>query len=418
MYRVLNRNRRATGVAASARWLYFVWCVWFSAAPSLPCQGAQIGAAAQAARPAPITEQEASDFADALTEVAQKGDIEGYNALIDWNGILDKATAVPKSPALESARADFRKGGIAELQRSGGMISRINADIKKGGSYKCLRVDVKDMAPYVIFRLKLPTGGGVNYHQLFLDRNPQGKVIASDMFVFLSAERISETFRRGWLPVAKQQLKTSAEKLNTPQEPFLASLDDFKKLTELVSKEKFADALAIYRKLPESVQKDKNTLLIRLRAAQGVSDVEYSEVLDDFRKYYPDDVALDFLLIDSYTIRKKYDLALKCVERTNKNVGGDPMLLVMQANLLVLLKRFPEARKSVESAILEEPDLSEAHAAGLDISLGDQNFDETVKYLTSLEKQFGYKWKDLREVPVFEEFVKSPQYREWVETQK
>lgn len=384
----------------------------------LPHASAQIGAAAQAAKPAAITEQEASEFADALTDVAKNGDIDGYNTLLDWEGIIDRATALPKNPELEQARADFKRGGMAELKRSGGMISRINADIKKGGSYKCLRISVDGKEPYVIFRLKLPRGGGVNYHQLFLERNLDGKVIANDMFVFLSAERISETFHRSWIPVAKEQLKTTDQKRNTETEPLIAKLNDFKKFTDLVGKEKFAEALKVYREFPEALQKDKNALLIRLRAAQAVSETEYSEVLDDFRKFYPDDIALDFLLIDSYTIRKQFALALKCVERTNKNVGGDPMLLVMQANLLVLLKQFPEARKSVESAILAEPDLSEAYAAGLDVSLGDQNFDETVKYLTVLEKQFGYKWKDLREVPVFEEFVKSPQFREWVETQK
>lgn len=38
--------------------------------------------------------------------------------------------------------------------------------------------------------------------------------------------------------------------------------------------------------------------------------------------------------------------------------------------------------------------------------------------LTILEKQFGLEWKDLREVPVFADFVKSPQYAKWAETQK
>ncbi|MDB5338787.1 MAG: hypothetical protein JWN70_4406 [Planctomycetaceae bacterium] len=392
--------------------------VLFAAVFELPRLPAQFGAVAQPAKPAPITVEEASEFADALTNAAQKSDVEAYNSLLDWSGIIDRATALPKSAELKKSRENFKRGSFAAMKGSGGIAGKIADDIKKGGTYKCLRINVDGKEPYVLFRFKASNASGVNYHQLFLDRNPDGKTIASDMFVFLTAERLSETFRRSWLPVARERLKTSLEKGDSEVEPLIAKMDELTKFLDLVRKQNFVDAMKIYRALPESLQKDKNTLLIRLKAAQAVSETEYAECLDDFRKFHPDDIALDFLLIDSHVIRKQFDLALKCVERTNKNVGGDAMLLVMQANLLIQLKRFPDARKSVESAILAEPDLSEAYAAGLDVSLGDQNFDETVKYLTVLEKQFGYQWKDLREIGLFEEFVKSPQYRKWAQTQK
>ena len=168
----------------------------------------------------------------------------------------------------------------------------------------------------------------------------------------------------------------------------------------------------------ESVRREKNILLIRLLAAQNVSDEEYMKSIDDFRKYYPQDPALDFILIDQLILRKDYDKALGCVDRTMESLGKDSALLTTRANILLLQEKVPEALEEIKKAMAAEPDLVDPYSAALDISIAARDNDETASLLTVLETKFGYEWKDLKEVPVFEDFVKSPQFEKWVKTQK
>lgn len=159
------------------------------------------------------------------------------------------------------------------------------------------------------------------------------------------------------------------------------------KFQDFINRERPVEALEEYQKFPEAVRRDKSMLILRMRAAQMVSSEEYAACIEDFRKYHPNDAALDFLLVGHYSLRKEYAEALKCLDRVNLNVGGDSMLLAQRANLLALLEKFDEARKAIQDAIAAEPDVSDPYMAGLDVSVVAKEFDDTVKYLNILEKR-------------------------------
>ena len=92
--------------------------------------------------------------------------------------------------------------------------------------------------------------------------------------------------------------------------------------------------------------------------------------------------------------------------------------MTTRANILLLQEKVPEALEEIKKAMAAEPDLVDPYSAALDISIAARDNDETASLLTVLETKFGYEWKDLKEVPVFEDFVKSPQFEKWVKTQK
>jgi tetratricopeptide (TPR) repeat protein len=253
---------------------------------------------------------------------------------------------------------------------------------------------------------------------MLLARRSTGQVVVKDLYILLSAENLSDVLKRGWLPIAKQLSKSTAEKFLTTTEPLVANLEQVQKMIELAAQQKHVEAVAVYDALPETVRRDKTLLMLRLRSAQAVSEEEYSKAIQDFRKYHPNDVALDFVLIDGYTLLKQYDEALQCVIRVNDSIGGDAGLLVKKSGALLLLNKVPEARKALEEAIIREPDYYDAYAQGLDVALADDNSDETVKYLTILETKFKMTFNNLREVEPFAKFVKSEQYRKWAEGRK
>ncbi len=408
-------SQMATAVTTSTKLWIVIAVVATGTAIHLPRLSAQTDATARKAKVQAITETEARALADSLEAAALEGNVKAFSNLIDWKAIIDRATALPESQAIDKSRSEFRKSALDRATRSG-LAASISTAIRQGGTYKCVRINVTDKTPYVMFRLALGKQAGLNYHKLLLARNTEGHVVVDDLYVFISAELMSGTLQRAWRTVANQMLKTNAEKAALGPDPFLANSENIQKVTGLVRLERFPEALKAYNELPAVVRQDKSLLIIRLRAAQAISEEEYAKGIADFRKFHPNDVALDFILIDGYVMLKQYDLALKCVDSVDKSVGGDAAMLVKRAAVLLLLKRVPEARQAVEDAIAAEPDYYDAYTTGADVSLAEKNFDETVKYLTILETKFEVVWPDLRNVPVFAEFVKSDQYRKWAAT--
>ena len=141
--------------------------------------------------------------------------------MLDWGAIVDIATRNPDVPELKLQRESFKKGVMRTVKRGEGMAFQIIAAIKKGGSYKVLRVNVKENEAYVIIRFILPGGSGLNYHQFFISRTAAGRVVASDLYVFLIAERISDTVARHWRRLAAEELKSVAARAIAPPTHFM-----------------------------------------------------------------------------------------------------------------------------------------------------------------------------------------------------
>jgi tetratricopeptide (TPR) repeat protein len=365
---------------------------------------------------APITEQEATAFAAALAEAVGESNCEPFLQLVDWERIFDRATAVPALPELEEQRQHFKAQGLARVRRDGAIHEGLYGAVQQGASYKPLRIGLSIDNSSVLFRLNLPHGGGLNYHQYTLVRNRDGGVVADDVFVFLDAESLSHSFRRAWLPIAKVALKESCGEFAEPDDAFLIHVDDVLTMNALVDDGRHVEALELYRSFPEALRTNRSLMANALTAAQGVSDEDYTQVINEFRRMYPYEPALDLMLMDGYALRKKYGMALRCVERLNKLVGGDPLLSAKRAACLLQLGRIPEAREAIEKAIREDPDEIDGYSIGLDVALAERNFDDVVRHLMILEACFGFQWGDLEESYDFSEFVESPQYEAWLTT--
>lgn len=382
-----------------------------------PCLSGEDKPAPAASAAKPIIEAEARGFADALTETILKGDYEQYIKLVDWQGIVNKASAAPKSDSLNEVRSRFRSPRESDQTFLKKYINRYRSLVKAGGSFKCVQSSVTAERPFLMFRAMGPSGQGLHYVKLLLVRDSKGEIVVDDMYLFETAELVSQTLRRGWMLIVKEEFNKTGEKLPAADDP-TAGLESIVRMTLLKRMNKHAEVVEVYRGLSESAQSDKNVLQFTLTSAAKVSAAQYASIVNDYRRYHPDDVALDFLLIDGYRFWKQFDTALTCVERVIKQVGNDAMLLVKRAELQRQLKQLSNARKSVAAAIELEPDLFDPYAEGFFISLADQSFDETVKYLTILEKRFGYQASDLSAIPGYSAFMKSDQFREWEKGRK
>jgi tetratricopeptide (TPR) repeat protein len=356
-----------------------------------------------------ITQKEADEFGKALEAATAAGDYATVNRLIDWSEFVDRATRTPNLPELKGLRKAYRDGVLGALQTGNQFFAKFNDVIKSGGSYAFLRAEVNGKEPFVQFRLKMVNNSGLNYHRLYLIRHPDGTVAAGDMFVLLSGERMSETFSHTWLPLAAKTIREQAKGTTELD----VELEIGQKIIELNSQGKHKEVLEIYKKAPESTRRNKAILLPCLLAAQNVSNDDYAAMIDTFRKFYPDNPSLDFILIDGYVLKKNYDESLACVDRTMKLMGVDAALLVTRANLLLLAGKSPQAMADIRKAIALEPDSSDPYSAGVDVALAAQDHAATLEFLTALEKKFGLEFLDLAASESFAGFVKSPQFKTW-----
>ena len=234
----------------------------------------------------------------------------------------------------------------------------------------------------------------------------------------MSGELITKTLRRAFLPVAAHANRGVLERLAGTEGEFMANLPTIERMNRSLQEGRPKEVLADYKTLPPGLRKDKNFMLMRLRASQGVGDAEYAAAIEDLRKEHPDDPCIDMISIDGYSFKKEYRQAVACVDRLDKAIGGDPYLNVLRANLLVEVPDLDAADRAARAAIAAEPTLVEAYWARVAVTLKRPDFAETARVLGQITRRFHLQFGDLAAQPLYAEFVKSPEYAAWRKSQE
>ena len=361
------------------------------------------------------TDEECRQFAKSLEQIVQSGDLAAFNNVIDWDAILEKATS--GLPCPEKTRRQFIIGAKQAMGSRMGFGWNVAQQVANGGSYRFLRIHSKYDQKRVLFRFLVAGQQGVNYHDFLLVRQSDGKIRAVDSYVFMSAEMLSTAIRRGFVPVVAEVSKSVLAKLTGAESEYIKHIKIVLQMSNAVVSGNSQQALEIYRRLPPVLQKDKNLLMMRLRAAKATGDETlYVAAIDDFRRYHPNDPCVDMLAIDGHILNKRYDEALKCIDRLDKAVGGDPYLDVLRANLRIVQGDHEAARVLTQKAIDAEEALVEAYWTLVTIALAEKNFDETTRLLNLIIQKFNVEIGDLSGNPPYAEYIKSPQYRQWMQS--
>jgi hypothetical protein len=324
---------------------------------------------------------------------------------------MDRVTNSLGIPTKEEA--EFRSGVLTGIRSADGFGGAIVRELQAGGSYQFLRLKEIDGQKSALFRLI--GSSGVNYHEFPLAK-VDGRVMATDIYVFLSGERLSETLRRSALPLAQEASKTWLEKLTTTESEYVKHYDRYSTMNDAIRAGRFADALGIYASLPPALRQDKSVLMSRYRAAASVGDQELVEVIEDFRRFHPEDVCLDFLLIDYYIAKKDVDQALASIGRLDDAVGGDPFLDSLRAEVIYSNGQAAEAIALAEKAISGAPELINVYLVMAGLAIKEKDHARTLATLKQIEEKFNFQFNDLSQVPDYADFVRSEQGREWLRT--
>jgi hypothetical protein len=281
------------------------------------------------------SEAECREFAASVEKIALTGDAAGLNGTIDYDAIMEKGMAGIDAP--EEGRRQFMRGLRQSLTGPAGLGSQVTRAAAAGGGYRLLRLRGDEAERRALFRL-VATEGGVNYHEMYLKKCPDGKVRAGDIYVFLTAEKISDTVRRGFLAAAADMSRGFLERLTGVESEYAKNAPLIHRIVSSLQAGRYREVLQLYAQLPPSLQSEKSTLVGRLSAAQKVGPAEYQSAIDAFRKFHPNDPCVDMMSIDSYILQRKFAEAMACIDRLNQAVGGDPYLDKVKDGVKVLMQ--------------------------------------------------------------------------------
>jgi tetratricopeptide (TPR) repeat protein len=360
----------------------------------------------------PLTEEECLAAGEAIAQAARSGDAAAFDRIIDWAAINQRATGGVDAP--EKHRLEFIKGLDGSRASGKGVSFAIVDAVRRGGSYTLLHSHTRKNRHYLLFRLLLPEAG-VNYHDLPIARRLDGSVKAMDMYVYLSGEPISDTFRRAYIQSAAQANTGLIDRLTGADQKFVQNFGSLGKMAKANRDGKFSEALGIYKGLPAELKKQKSILLVRLQAAQHLDDTtEYTQSIEDYRREHPNDPSVDILSIDYHIIKRQYSEALACVDRLDQAIQGDPYLQTIRATIHAEQGDLTAARADLDKAIAAEPDLVDAYWGLVNLSLKAKDHEATLKTLRLIRDKFQLDMSDLTEMPVYQEFTRSSQFLEWL----
>ena len=368
-------------------------------------------------KPAPQGQLPDGDWRAFGSQVAlaiKSGNVSALNDLIDWDALFN--TTLKGIEVTPKLRQDLTLGLKNGLSRESGFSGQIVKNSREGGTFDFLKVREDKNRQAILFRLIQSAGsGGVAYFEFIPEKSADGKIRATDIYVFSSGEFLSEMLRRGILPVIANENRTFLDKLLTGERDYISDLPKFSETAQLIGQGKMKEGLALIQGMKPETRKQKAVFLLRLRAAQASDENEYAATLDEYRKLFPTDPGLDLLSISYYTTKKDFKQALECINRVETAVGGDPYLNVTRAALCDVQGNHDEAKRLARLATEKEPTLLPAYFELLGVSLIQKNHDDTLAMLKEIDQKFQLKLNDLSKVPEYADFVKSPQYKQWLE---
>jgi hypothetical protein len=173
---------------------------------------AQAPSAANQPAAVQLSEDECVQFARSMEATVMQGDLKAFDRLVDWNALMNRATdSLGFSP---QHRAGFHRGVLDSVTSDTGFAAQMAGHVARGGSYKFLRVRERGGQPTVL--LRLVSDAGLNYHEWLLTK-AGGNVLASDVYIYIAGELLSDTLRRSALPVAKELSKSFIERLTVAE---------------------------------------------------------------------------------------------------------------------------------------------------------------------------------------------------------
>lgn len=360
------------------------------------------------------SDEECEAFGQQFATAVNAGDLATLDRLLDWQTVVARATAGIDVP--QKFQAEFSAGALNSLRTNGNPLRILGDSVANGARFTYVRTRKQDQVHVAQFRV-LQADGGADYYQIPLRKRPPETVVGVDLYTLSSGETVSEALRRFYLAAAAEQNQGLIARLTGAEQELIKHSPQLAAMATAVRQEEPVDALEIYAKLPVGIQQQKSVQLLRIMASQNIDESLYLAALGDFRAAHPKDPCVDFLSIDYFFMKNKFDDAIQSISRSEQAIGGDPYFDVLRAQALLQRSNLPAARQSAERARKAEPTLIDAYWVLVSISLVEKDFAGTAELLDQIGERFGVEFEDVSTVEEYVEFSASPAGQAWREKQ-
>jgi hypothetical protein len=339
-----------------------------------------------------------------------------FGGYFDQEAICDAALADEKFT--EKFRTGFKRGFMSASKKNAGYEKNISAAIQGGGSFRALKVHRHGEQHSALFRVV--NNAGLNYLDLQLTKKPDGKILITDFYSFASGEDVSTTIQRTALLAAAADKRNFVQKmLKTGDNDVLKNNQAMLAMTQAFQAQDYPRVLELHTAMPPSLQESKLMLIMCLTASANTSRWEqHRQIVETYRRVYPNDRAIDLLTIGMLTNEKKVDEALAAINRIDALVGGDYYLDLYRGAAFREAGRIDEAEQMFLRAAQNPAALVDCYWHLVDLALKNKQHDKTLQYLQTIEQRYQLPFADLTSLPDYAEFVKSPQYQEWLDREQ
>ncbi|MGI9517165.1 MAG: tetratricopeptide repeat protein, partial [Pirellulaceae bacterium] len=282
-----------------------------------------------------------------------------------------------------------------------------------GSSYTFIGTKLWDEGQGTMMRF-VDSGGACNFHHWYVVKDNDGRLKGLDMYVFMSGENMSETFRR-LIYLASDLLEPSViDRLTGKSKTMVEQGQLMQEFMSTAQAGQHQRTLELYHKLPEELQQEKAVLINRLRASIQVSDNAYRRAIEDYQSAFPNDPSCQLVCIDLYAMNNEMDKANEAIEILQQSVGGDAHMYWLQGALFSSQEKWDEAAVVIRKALDKEPEYEPAYIANVGIQIQLGNFVEAAKTVREMCDRFGYSLDELalESNPEFREFVQSDEYKQ------
>ncbi len=260
------------------------------------------------------------------------------------------------------------------------LANQIYDHVKNGGKYAFLRVKIVNGVYHAFFRLVTPDSG-LNYYDMTLSRLRDGHIVADDIYIYASAELLSQIIRRTFIRLAAEGALAPPPKPKGIDRPYSENLDKLLTLAIETQKGNAQTALAAYRSLPSDLKSEKSIQMLAVMAAQRCGNIDYQIEIENLRKNHAGDPAVEWASITYYFKNGRNIEAIAIIDRMNDSIGPDPYLHVLKGKIYAAIGNLAEGKKAFELAVKSDPTIETAYWGRIYIALKEENNWDTLTWL-------------------------------------
>lgn len=349
----------------------------------------------------PVSEADGKAFALNVEEQFKNGKNDLLDPKMDFESMVDRGlegislTAQQKKACLRSLPDYFFLG------------EEIETDLEDGGSFTFLATRIENGECLAIFR-KVNAESGVDYLEFLLGKPESTDTIIKirDIYSFIVGDFLSKKS-------AEEMLAFDPE-INRLQISPRQKDPDFKKGTEslkemdvFIELEDFEGAREVWDSMPENFKKEKLAQRYKLNIAIARGDRNYEKALDEFEKTFPDDPAVDLLMVDKAFLRKDTASLAQYIKNIKSRLKmSDPHLDMMLANGYFDLDDCEKAMPLSLGCVAADSTLEDPYWILFRCNARNGNFKIAADYFRILHNRFEVGLDYIDDPDGFEDLVK------------